>query len=292
MPSVVLSIPHAATALPDEVRRDYLPHVDPQFLRSQSDIDTDLVYAIHGVRAVRFGWSRFLADPNRGEQQDSDGGVVPLRDFDGEPIYRPGGEPDGEERWRRVLRYHRPFHERVAAEVADPRTRFFIDGHSMAGTAPRRSLDHGKPRPDAVLCNRGDALGYRLDDNVAGMDPAHGGGPLTCPAPLLQDLTERLSHWLTALPVPSSRVARAPVGSVWINDPFPGGHVVRTHARPAQGVPGVMLELNQALWCDERSGERVPGRVEWMRRVLERWIEDVVRLRDAWEGMGPETLDG
>ncbi len=284
MSSIVIAIPHAATALPDEVRADYLPRVTPQMLRGQSDVDTDVIYAIEGVvRHVRFEWSRFLTDPNRGEQQENEGGVVPLTDFAELPLYSPGCEPDGEEQWRRVLRYHRPYHARVAAEVADPRTRFFIDGHSMSQEAPVRSPDYGRPRPDAVLSNRGDFFGMEVEGNVTGIDPSVGGGPLTCPSDLTHELAERLNHWLTALPVPRARRGRAPTGEVRINDPFPGGHGVRTHARPRHGIPGLQLELNQGVWCDPETFERIPGRIQWIRKVMTHWLDDVARLREEWD---------
>ena len=283
MSSVVIAIPHASTALPPEVRDHYLPRVTPLFLRSQSDVDTDIVYAVKGARRVRYRWSRFLADPNRGEQQENEGGVVPAFDFDGEPIYRPGCVPDGEERWRRVLKYHRPYHERVAREVGDPRTRFFIDAHSMAATPPRRSPDFGRDRPDAVLSNRGDLHGFEIADNATAIDPTRGGGSLSCPTEFVQQLTDRLAFWLRRFPVPHPTRGRRPTTEVRINDPFPGGHGVRTHARPHGGIPGVQLELNQGLWVDSETWDRIPGRVEWIQRVMTRWIEEVAQLREEWD---------
>ncbi len=283
MSSVVIAIPHAATAIPPELREGYLPRVTPRFLRSQSDVDTDVVYALRNVRTVRYGWSRFLADPNRGEQQENEGGVVPHFDFDGESIYRPGRVPDGAEQWRRVLKYHRPYHDRVAREVDDPRTQFFIDAHSMAQTPPRRSPAFGRERPDAVISNRGDFLGLVMENNQTASDPTRGGGDLSCPAELVQELCDRLAFWLGRFPVPTPGKGRQPTTEVRINDPFPGGHGVRTHARPDGGIPGIQLELNQGLWVDQETWERIPGRMDWIKRVMTCWVEDVITLRAGWE---------
>ncbi len=290
MSRVVLAIPHAATALSPEVEESFLSRVTPQFLRSQSDVDTDIIYALPNVRSIRYDYSRFLADPNRGEQQDNEGGVVPTTDFDEQGMYKPGCEPDGEEQWRRVVTFHRPYHVRVAAEVADPRTTFFIDGHSMSATAPRRSPDFGRERPDAVLSNRGDLLGHELVDNITGIDPNRGGGPLTCPTDLTLELSKRLSRLLATIPAPPASRGRKPTGEVRINDPFPGGHGVRTHAHPRDGIPGLQLELNQGLWCYEGSFERIPGRIEWIRDVMERWVDELVALRESWDIDLAETI--
>lgn len=290
MSRIVLAVPHAATALSPEVEEDLLDHVTPQFLRTQSDVDTDIIFALPNVRSVRYEYSRFLVDPNRGEQQDNEGGVVPTTDFDDQPMYKPGLEPDGEEQWRRVLRFHRPYHVRVAAEVADPRTTFFIDGHSMSDIAPRRSPDFGRERPDAVLSNRGDFLGHELEDNITGIDPNRGGGPLTCPTDFTLELANRLNHWITALPVPLPSHGRKPTGEVRMNDPFPGGHGVRTHAHPREGIPGLQLELNQGLWCYEDSFERIPGRIDWIRKVMQHWIDDLAAMRESWDIDLAETI--
>ena len=279
MSTVVLAIPHASTAVPDDVRGDYLEHVTPAFLRTQSDVDTDVIFTLPSVRTVRFEYSRFFVDPNRGEQQDNEGGVVPHTDFSERPLYREGRRPDGEEQWRRVRTYHRPYHARVAAAVSDPRTRFFIDGHSMSATAPVRSPDYGQARPDAVLSNLGDQLVLA----VPGVDPSRGAGPLTCQPEFCARLAGRLNHWLVTVPVPSPGVGRDPTGEVRMNDPFPAGYGVLTHARPRLGIPGVQLELNQGLWCREDTFERIPGRIEWIREVMQLWIEDVVALREQWE---------
>ena len=111
MAAIVLAIPHAAVTLPEDVEPAFRPHVDEDFLRTQSDAFTDLVYSIDEVRNVSFPWSRFVTDPNRAERQSSEGGVVPLLDFDLQALYPEGGEPTPEQCAQRVQQYHRPYHD-------------------------------------------------------------------------------------------------------------------------------------------------------------------------------------
>ena len=268
MAAILIAIPHSAVDLPNELEPAFLPRVDRHYLLTQSDAFTDQVYSVPEVRSVRYRWSRFVADPNRAEHQASEGGVVPVNDFAMEPIYPKGGEPSLAQRLDRIEKYHRPYHEEVAEAAADPRTRFFVDGHSMAGQAPRRSQDFGRTRPDVVVSNRGG------DDG----NPAPGKAFLTCSPPLTRWISERLGYWLTHIPAPAGPPLSRIEGSYRINDPFKGGYGVRSHARPQEGRPGIQLELNQRMWCDETSFVPIPGRIDWIREVMSAWARELSDL--------------
>lgn len=239
--------------------------IDARHLRAQSDIFTDLVYAIPGARVVTQQWSRFVTDPNRAEDQQSDGGVVPLVDFDQRPLYGVVA-PDLRERRRRVERFHRPFHDDLARQLADLQTVLLVDGHSCASIGPERSPDPGVPRPDAVLGNCGDFEGEAL----------RGGPPLTLSPRLARWTSMRLSHWLLQVPAPDAGSDATVSGRVTLNTPFPGGHVVQRHARWDGGIAGVQLELNQRLWVDEQTLLLRPGRVRWLQKVLVCWAEELM----------------
>jgi N-formylglutamate amidohydrolase len=271
MSAVVIAIPHASAALPSEVAAAVLPHVDALLLRANSDVDTDLVYALPNVRNVINPWSRFVADPNRAERQKSDGGVVPVSDFDERLLYAEARLPDPRERQRRIIAYHRTYHAQVAHAVADPRTRFFLDGHSMTAMGPARAPDSGRRRPDATLSNMGDEEG----------NPTPGLAYLTCPPAVTRAAQESLARLLRDEPAPDAGPRAEPSGEVRINDPFFAGYGVRKHARPSRGVPGMQIELNQRLWVDERTWEPLPGRVEWIQRVLTTWVDELLGLLDG-----------
>jgi len=270
MPRVVISIPHASLAVPEDIRARFGSHIDEDYLRRFSDVDTDKIYSLPNTRWVCFPWSRYVVDPNRAEHQTSSGGVVPIDCFDLRPLYLDGQEPSLEERRQRVLHYHRPHHEQVNLEVSKPETRFFIDGHSMAGIAPLRTANPGEQRPDAVLSNLGNAEG----------NPAPGTPFLSCPPDLCRFVAARLQHWMEELPLPPGPPESRLQGRVNLNTPFPGGYGVRTHAAPSKGVPGIQLELNQSLWIDEKTFDAIPQRIDWMRSVLIHWIDDVTQRRN------------
>ena len=166
----------------------------------------------------------------------------------------------------RVLEYHRPYHEAVNAAVADPRTKFYIDGHSMMQTPPRRSPDFRRRRPDAVL-------GNRPPDKTANFGL---GTALTCPEDLADYARERLAHLLRTLPAPEGPPESLPSGEVTLNDPFPGGYGVASHADPANGIPGLQVELNQRLWIVEETYEPIPGRIGWMAEVVATWAAELL----------------
>jgi formiminoglutamase len=284
MAKVLIAVPHAGVALPEEVSGRVLPHVDAAFLRGQSDMFTDQIFAVPGADNHVFSWSRMAVDPNRFEGQTSEGGVVPVVDFDSRPLYPEGQPPTAAECQLLIERYHRPYHAGLAARIESGSYTFFIDGHSMMAAAPVRSPDFGTPRPDGCVSNCGDAQGESIP----------GGRPLVCSPELTRFVQGRLEHWLMALPAPELEGAALPTGQVGLNTPFLGGHGVRTHARPDAGMPGLQLELNQRLWADEATGQPLPGRVAWLQSVLERFVADIAEetslSRPDQDHSAPATL--
>ncbi len=265
MARIVIAIPHGSIATPPDLDPPFAGHVDASFLRRESDAWTGEIYDIEGTRIVRYPWHRFVADPNRSERQRDEGGVVPDLDFELRRLYQPGVELTPAQRMRRVETHHRPYHELVQLAVADPSTRFFLDGHSMAEYGPLRGPDPGQRRPDAVLSNLGDPDGEPLGE----------GAPLSCPPALVRWMSERLRHHLLTIPAPRHDADDEPEGDVWINEPFPGGYGVVTHADVAQDVPGLQVEFSQRLWLDADSFEPLEGRVAWMNRVATAWCRDI-----------------
>lgn len=112
---VILGLPHTGTWLPDEIRARLNP-------RGQVLADTD--WHIHrlydgllpGATTVRATFHRYVIDANRGPDDASlypgqnTTGLVPLTDFDGEPIWTE--EPTAQEIADRKAGFHAPITRR------------------------------------------------------------------------------------------------------------------------------------------------------------------------------------
>jgi N-formylglutamate deformylase len=138
----------------------------------------------------------------------------------GEPVYR--RKLAFAEAEARIQRCWQPYHDALAALIAETRARFgcclLIDCHSM----PAHPAQAANP-PDFVL---GDAHG-------------------TACAPRISRFVEETLAGL------GYRVRR--------NDPYAGGYVTRHYGRPREGVHALQLEVARALYMDEVQIERRPG---------------------------------
>ena len=127
----------------------------------------------------------------------------------------------------RINTYYRPYHKAVRTQVDRTRTMFgfcvLIDCHSMPSVGGPLDPDAGRGRADFVL---GDGFGGSCDESV------------------ISTIEEAL---------------RAQGHAVVRNKPFAGGYTIRHYGRPAEGVHAVQIEINRALYMDERKIERIDG---------------------------------
>ena len=144
---LVLSMPHCGLALPPEVA----PHLNETGIAlGDTDWWIDTLYAFADIfdpTIVRANYSRVVIDLNRDPSGASlypgqaTTGLCPTETFDGEPIYRPGREPDKAEIARRVRVYFEPYHralERaVMAAVEAHGFCLLYDCHSIRSQVPR-----------------------------------------------------------------------------------------------------------------------------------------------------------
>jgi N-formylglutamate deformylase len=128
--------------------------------------------------------------------------------------------------WR--LRHcYDPYHAKVASLIAAARAHnhvaVHINCHSMKSVGNAMNDDAGMSRPDLVVSD--------WDGTCA--DPS-------------------LTRWVaTSLGGLGYRVC--------INDPYRGGELIRPHADPAQGRHSLQIEINRALYMNERTFERTEG---------------------------------
>jgi N-formylglutamate amidohydrolase len=258
---LVVSVPHAGRWIPDELRAAY--RVDTHALQSDGDLYVDELYAgvvARGITVVRTTVSRFVVDQNRFRDDLSpaavegesvrelpgyygDRGVIWAYNTRGRAIYRrPLGAAQAAER---VARYWQPYHDALRGEVDRLVARFgscvLLDAHSMPSRAARLHTDRGARRADIVP---GDVYGQSCAPWVMGFTTA----------------------WWEAL---GYRVAP--------NSPYSGGAISRTYGSPRAGVHAIQLELNRALYMDERSLGRNAG----FERLRVRCEDYAVALSDA-----------
>jgi len=260
--SVVFSSPHSG--------RDYRPEfvmrsvLDPLALRSSEDAFVDRLLAdapamgatLFAARTPR-SWVDFNRSCDELDPALIDGlprlpmtprisaglGVVPRVVASGRAIYR--GKLSRDEAEARIATAWDPYHRRLRELLEETTDRFgaaiLIDCHSMPHEAIEAVPHGGGPRPDVVL---GDRFGSSA-------------------APAIVDAVE------AAFRRAGLRVAR--------NAPFAGAFIAEHYGHPAQGWHVVQVEIDRALYMDERRVAPSP-RFEPFRRLMRGVISEIAAL--------------
>lgn len=260
----IFASPHSGRAYPAELRA--MTVLDPVALRSSEDAFVDeLIGAapLHGApllcARVPRAWVDFNRSPDEldpaliaGVQRGGTNpriasglGVVPRVVASGRAIYR-GKIPRQDAEARLRLCWH-PYHARLAGLIADHQDRFgeaiLIDMHSM----PHEAL-LGSSGPAALVRPPEIVLGDRFGASAA---------------PHVTDLVE------AAFRAAGLRVAR--------NAPFAGAYVAERYGRPAAGCHVVQVEIDRALYMDERRVVRLPGFAAF-RRLMSGVVADLAAI--------------
>ncbi|VDS07347.1 N-formylglutamate amidohydrolase [Paracoccus haematequi] len=232
---VIFGSPHSGRVYPDWFLEG--TRLPPETLRSSEDAFVDRLIACApalGAVTIRAQVPRAIVDLNRApdeidplvvrgvprhplNQRTLAGlGVIPRVVSQGRAILeRPLDRAEAE---RRIDAYWRPYHQALTALIAEARARFgqaiLIDMHSM----PHDALAHlHGPRPDMVLGNRhGLSAAARVSDAIVAAVEAEG--------------------W---------RIRR--------NSPFAGAYICSAYGRPGQNIHVVQLEIDRALYMDEKT---------------------------------------
>jgi N-formylglutamate amidohydrolase len=141
---------------------------------------------------------------------------------DGEEIYHT--PPSLEAALERVDLLYKPFHEDLAQLMERTRGQFgsaiLLDCHSMPSAAMSQSPGS---RPDVVI---GDRFGSSCDQRLTRM---------------IRDRLGKLGY------------------HVQLNRPYAGGYITEHYGRPQRGFHALQIEVNRALYLDERTLERTRG---------------------------------
>ena len=217
---VILGFPHTGTYLPP-VFREHLN--DNGHLLADTDWHLHQLYAdlLPGATTVRAVFHRYVIDANRDPAGTSlypgqnTTGLIPLTDFDGQPIWREGHEPTEKDVAKRLAGLHAIYHGQLAAEIARVKalrgTVLLYDCHSIRSRIP--FLFEGT-----------------LPDFSIGTDDGR-----TCDAAVESAAVE---------------VARGAAGYTSVlNGRFKGGWTTRHYGRPEQdNVHAIQMELAQSTY--------------------------------------------
>ena len=176
-------------------------------------------------------------------------GVIARVVANGRAIYR--GKIPFDQAQMRIERYWTPYHAALGALLHRQRARFgqvlLADVHSMPHDALNGHVARGGRRPDVVV---GDRWG----------------------ASARPDLTEQVVEILTAHGLVVGR-----------NAPFAGAYIAQRYGQPSQGMHVVQIEIDRALYLDERRVEP-SARFEAFRTLMTGVVRDIAALDIAARG--------
>jgi len=238
---VILGLPHTGTFVPDDILMKF-----NETGRKLTDTDWHIheLYQglLPGATTVRATFHRYCLDANRDPTGVSlypgqnTTGLIPLTDFDNNPLWIEGREPDEAETAKRVERFHRPYHAALAAEIERVKAKNGIavlyDCHSIRSRCP--FLFEGK-----------------LPDFNIGTD-----GGKTC-APEIERAVADIC-------------AGAEGYTSIVNGRFRGGWTTRHYGRPETGVHAIQMELAQIthLETEELPFEMDTGKARRLTKIL------------------------
>lgn len=220
---LLVSMPHVGLDIPDEIAGTMTDHA---LTRADTDWHVDALYDFLdeiGASTIAAVQSRYVIDLNRAPDgadlypgQDTTE-LCPTTSFHHVPLYRKDSEPDTAEITRRIEAYWRPYHAKLAAELARLKAEFGFallwDAHSIRSAVPRFF--------DGVLpdFNLGTAAGASCDEDLAARVFA---------------VADEANDY-----------------SAVRDGRFKGGYITRTYGRPDAGFHAIQLELSQRTYMDE-----------------------------------------
>lgn len=249
---VLLGMPHTGTWLPEDIRS----RLNDRGRRlADTDWHIDRLYdgLLPQATVVRASFHRYVIDANRDPSGASlypgqnTTGLVPLTDFDGEPIWT--SPPDAAEIEARRAAFHAPYHAALEAEMERLADRHGVavlyDCHSIRSVIP--FLFDG-----------------RLPDFNIGTNDGR-----TCAAEIEQAVFE---------------TCRSASGyTTVVNGRFTGGWTTRHYGRPEKGWHAIQMELAQATHLAE---EEPPFRYDEtragpLREVLARALKRIEKIANS-----------
>jgi len=259
---VVFASPHSGSAYPaDMITRTIL---NDRMIRSSEDAFVDELFDSapdFGARFIKAAVPRAYVDFNRSADEldpaliegvrrqghnprvTSGLGVIPRVVANGRAIYR--GKIKMSEAQARLNAYWHPYHQMLQSLLSEAMAyhgqAILVDCHSMPHEAVENVTRSGARRPDVVL---GDRFGAAASGGVV----------------------DRVEE---AFKAQGFAVAR--------NTPFAGAYIAQTYGRPTRGQHAVQIEIDRALYMDEKRIERSKDFYA-VRAALQLVVQDIARI--------------
>lgn len=227
---LLVSVPHAGTIIPSEVRDICLLTRDD--IIEDGDKGAGVIYGPLENEAAKFmtaNVARAIVDLNRPENYMGPDGVVKTHTIRMKRVY---DRRLSEETVKLLIdSYWRPYHEALTSLAKRNGIVLGVDCHTMLETAPPIGPDPGSLRPAICIAN------------------ADG----TCP-----------DEWIEGLARSFESAFNTGVG---INKPFKGGHIIRFHS---QEMPWVQIEVSRGDFMSEEDKARCMHKAlsRWCQKAL------------------------
>ncbi len=256
---VLVEVPHSGLQVPPEVEPEI--RATPLSVLRDSDIFVDQLYQ----RAPRYGAtmvvsrvSRYVVDLNRGPDEVDLAAVpkhprarhIPARGVvwrattDGTPLLR--APLTVEQFARRLELYYDPYHHTLRAEAARLHKEYgqvvILAAHSMPSSGRRTLGGREIRRADVVPGTRGRST---ADGQIIDLIDSH-----------FREAGLSVKH----------------------DDPYRGGWTTSTYGAPKRGQHAVQIELNRALYVDERTSEIKKQDFARLQGVLEGLVDKLGSL--------------
>ena len=256
---VLVEVPHSGLQVPPEVESEI--DATPLAMLRDSDIYVDQLYQRapeSGATLLVSRVSRYVVDLNRGPDEVDSAAVprhpkgrhIPARGVvwrartDGTPLLR--APLTIEQFTRRLELFYEPYHRalrEVAAQIREQHGRVVIlAAHSMP-SAGRRMLGGGLARrADIVPGTRGRST---ADGRIIDLIDAH-----------FREAGLSVKH----------------------DDPYRGGWTTSSYGAPKRGQHAVQIEINRALYVDEKTSEIKPNDFARLQTVLDHLVSKLGKL--------------
>ena len=248
---LLVSNPHSGTFILPEIAETM---TDAGLEKRDTDWFLSKIYDLPPLESagmISANLSRYVIDLNRPADNLSlypgqvTTGICPIKTFAGQPIYKPGMEPDEKEVAKRIEHYWRPYHDQLRAELERMVEEFgfavLLDAHSIAQQVP---LLFAGDLPDFNFgTNNGQSCGIEFQK-------------------LIEDHAAGIESYSTV-----------------VNGRFIGGYITR-HYGGMENVHAVQLELNRWTYMEEEplawdmvlAGDVIPV-IEKFVLALMKWAE-------------------